>query len=275
MNERAPIAIFDSGVGSYSVVREIREQLPLESIVYFADRASFPYGDKTPEELVVIVEKSIRWLEERFAPKLIVVASNTPSLEVPETLQGSQGVQVVGIFPPLKEAEEKSKSGRIAVLGTRGTVGSKKLDEYIQNQNLADETEIFKVDASKMVELVESGIFLADSQETERVIRSVMDPILKEQSGIDVMTLSSTHLPFLTGYLERLYPDIAFLDPASSLAAEIKTFLSGHAGLVDREAGDIRVLATENDSRELTAENLSKTLGALGLHVEVEPTPVL
>ena len=76
-----PIAVFDSGLGSLSVVRELRKIVPSENILYFADKKNFPYGNKTKSELKSIMLKSINFLE-KYQPKLIVMASNTPSVQI-------------------------------------------------------------------------------------------------------------------------------------------------------------------------------------------------
>jgi glutamate racemase len=76
-----PIAVFDSGLGSLSVVREIRKIIPSENLLYFADKMNFPYGKKSKDELKSIITNSIRFLE-KYRPKLIVMASNTPSVQV-------------------------------------------------------------------------------------------------------------------------------------------------------------------------------------------------
>lgn len=269
MKEGAPIAVFDSGVGSYSVVREMRSELPSESLVYFADRASFPYGEKTHDELAVIVQTAIGWLEKNFEPKLIIVASNTPSLEVPRALKSPRGTRVMGIFPPLKEAEENSKNKEIAVLATRGTIESPELESYIKKQNLRPETSVYKADASRMVGLVESGIFLSDPDTAEKTIRETVDPLLKQHPNIDVMTLSSTHLPFLADYLRALYPSVAFLDPAASVARDARAFLESESNRAKGEGG-VRVFATENKAGGLTIDGFRKILALLGLDTSVE-----
>lgn len=269
MHERAPIAVFDSGVGSYSVVKKLREELPHESIVYLADRAEFPYGEKTREELKSVVEKTILWLEENFEPKLIIVASNTPSLQVLDSVHSKHNTPLLGVFPPLREAEEKSETQQIAVLATRGAVRSSEIDSFVEKQDLLPGTSVHKVDASGMVALVEPGTFLYDKEKTEAGIRTALEPVFAEHPDIDVMTLSSTHLPFLLEYLETLYPHIVFLDPASSVAEEARSIILGNGALREGN-GSVRVLTTEDEAGKFKAEDLKKILALLGLETEVE-----
>ncbi|MDR5876031.1 hypothetical protein [Vreelandella gomseomensis] len=77
-----PIAVFDAGIGSYAIVAEIHRRLPKQDIVYFADRASFPYGSKGREELLAVMQRTLRFLE-RYAPPAIVIASTTSSGSIP------------------------------------------------------------------------------------------------------------------------------------------------------------------------------------------------
>jgi glutamate racemase len=76
-----PIMVFDSGIGSMSIIKELRRELPNENILYFADRANFPYGNKSHKRLLEIMKNTIKYLE-RFKPKIIIIASNTPSLQI-------------------------------------------------------------------------------------------------------------------------------------------------------------------------------------------------
>jgi glutamate racemase len=76
-----PVAVFDSGIGSLSIIRELRREVQNEDLLYFADRAHFPYGSKSHGELREIIVNSVNYLR-RYKPKLVVVASNTPSVQV-------------------------------------------------------------------------------------------------------------------------------------------------------------------------------------------------
>ena len=92
------IAIFDSGLGSLSIIKPIRRTTKAE-IIYFADQKNFPYGKKSKLELSRIITKSVRMLREQFSPDLVVIASNTPSLILGKRF----GRNVEYVLPPLKE----------------------------------------------------------------------------------------------------------------------------------------------------------------------------
>lgn len=269
MEKTAPIAVFDSGVGSYSIVRVLQKELPHEHIIYLADRASFPYGGKSREALKDIVHTSIAWLEAQYRPKIIIVASNTPSIQVLDEVKKEHTTTLIGVFPPLEKAVKLSKTKHVALLATKGAVVSSEIDDYIKSKNLSPEVMVHKVNASDLVALVEPGTFQTDVKGTESVIKSVLDPVLAADALIDVMTLSSTHLPFLCEYLAQLYPHIAFLDPAQDVVSAVRRVL-GNENASSTERGSLTVLATSTEDGRLTPTDLQKTLSLLGLDANVK-----
>src|SRR2546427_12395078 len=113
------IVVFDSGLGSLSVISPIRKRFRSE-IIYFADQENYPYGTKSIPNLEKIIKSTISKLEKRFHPDVIIIGSNTPSL----LLEVTKNRKIIGVYPPLKEACRKTKSGTIAILATRSVVES-------------------------------------------------------------------------------------------------------------------------------------------------------
>lgn len=233
----AKIAVFDSGFGSLSVIKPIQKKFKSE-IIYFADQDSFPYGTKSTGELRKIVESTIKKLKEKFEPDLIVVASNTPSL----LLNPERQKRVLGIYPPLKDAVKKTRTKTMAVLVTRSVVESKELQNYIKQQ-VPIGIKVIKIDASSLVDLVESGKFISEKEFCKKKIRNILQPIQKE--NVDVATLSSTHLPFLLPMLKQVFPNITFIDPANCLANKVSLLLKNKKSDTRKlkifASGDIKV----------------------------------
>ncbi|KKW47909.1 hypothetical protein A3C21_01690 [Candidatus Kaiserbacteria bacterium RIFCSPHIGHO2_02_FULL_59_21] len=267
MENNSPIAVFDSGVGSYSIIRVLQKKLSNENIIYLADRANFPYGNKSREELLAIVNRTISWLENNYKPKLIVVASNTPSVQVLDEVRRDHSTNLIGIFPSIEHAVEISKTKHIAILGTKGMVESLEIERYINSKNI-DNAIIHKVNASDLVALVESGTFKNDKPKTTTTVAVILEPILAGDSLIDVMTLSSTHLPFLREYFERACPQITFLDPAAEVATEVERALTD-TDIVSSGPGSLRILAT--GGREA---DLKHILSVLDLDTNVEAATI-
>ncbi len=207
------IAVFDSGLGSLSIIRPIW-RLTKSEIVYFADQKNFPYGHKTRIQLDGIIRGRIAMLRERFRPDLIIVGSNTPTL----LLKNLIGGDVAGVTPPLRLAAGASKTGRIAILATKSVAQSPELSEFIKSQNVPG--PVFRINASPLVKLVESGLFLSDPAGCAAVIRRLLKRTIAD-NGIDTATLSSTHLPFLSRHLRDEFPTVRFLDPAECIARTI------------------------------------------------------
>lgn len=206
------VVVFDSGLGSLSIIQAI-QKIAKTDIVYFADQKNYPYGKKTSKELYRIITNTIQSLNEKFKPDVIIVGSNTPTLLFPDLFDNKT---VMGVLPPLMEAQKKTKTNSIAVLGTTATINSKHTGKYIK-KNISKNISITKIDASEMIDLVESTRFLSNKQFSKKIILQTLCDVIV-QKNIDVVTLSSTHLPFLLGYLKKLFPDVMFLDPAGEVA---------------------------------------------------------
>ena len=214
----AKIVVFDSGLGSLSIIQAIQKVMK-SHIIYFADQKNFPYGKKSKLEITKIIIKTLDFLDQQFHPDLIVIGSNTPSLLV-ETNKKN----IVRVLPPIKNASRLSTTGNIAILATRATIESKQLSEYLRKSNLPKHVKVKKIDASRLINLVENTKFISDQKLCERMIKK----ILTEQFSkfdIDVATLSSTHLPFLLPLLKKQFPNIIFLDPAEEVARKVKRIM--------------------------------------------------
>ena len=206
------IAVFDSGLGSLSIINAIQKKCKSD-IIYFADQKNFPYGKKSKKQLDTIIKQTIKMLEENFSPDVIVMASNTPSLMLKITNR-----KVIGVYPPLREAILLSKTKNIAILGTQAAIKSKSLSSYIKKFNFS-KNKIYKVNSSILVDLVESNKFATNKKYCKKIIRKTLSDILS--NDIDVVTLSSTHLSFLKSLLSLEFPHVKFVDPADIIASKV------------------------------------------------------
>ena len=234
------IAVFDSGLGSLSIIKAIQKICKSE-IIYFADQKNFPYGKKSKKQLETVIKQTIKLLEENFSPDVIVMASNTPSLMVKITNK-----KMIGVNPPIKEAMMLSETKNIAILGTRAAVKSKSLSSYIKNFNFSKDKKIHKINSSILVELVESNKFITDKVYCKKIIKKILGDIFSDK--IDVATLSSTHLSFLKSLLSAEFPHVKFIDSADIVARKVlanikknkskkntmKIFTSGNVKLFQR-----------------------------------------
>ena len=246
----AKVVVFDSGFGSLSIIKAI-QKITRAEIIYFADQKNFPYGKKSISQLRKIITKTIDSLQKEFDPQVIVVGSNTPSI----LLGGYKSSRIIGVYPPLKEASQKTKTYSIAILSTQNVVKSKALDELIR-KNVTKKVNVLKINASPLVELVESGKFIENKRFCEKKIKSFLEKKFLD-NNIDVVTLSSTHLPFLLPFLQQTFPKISFLDPAESV---VKKIMRKHKS---RDQASLKIYSSGNVSK------FQKQLHKIGINNKV------
>ena len=256
-----PVAVFDSGIGSLSIIRELKREVPNEDLLYFADRAHFPYGTKSHSQLREIIFNTINYLM-RYKPKLIVVASNTPSVQVlDEVKRMLTDVPIIGVRPPLKEAARMTKKKHIGIMATEGTIRSKELEIQIRRE-VPQHILVSKFNASPIVELIEQGVHLDNERRTFDVVSRVLGDGVDEK--LDVITLSSTHLPFVKTYLNALLPSVRFVDPAQIVAKDVRKFLKSYRMAKKSGTGRLQILVSDS-KREF-----EKSVRAMGIREPVE-----
>jgi len=249
------IVIFDSGFGSLSIIRPIQKKMKSE-IIYFADQKNFPYGTKSVSELKKIIKSTIIRLEKKFNPDLIIIGSNTPSLLLKKLIK----LQIIGVYPPLGHAVNKTKSGSIAILATKSVIESNMLKNFIK-RNVPKKIKVNPINASSLIDLVESGKFIYDKKFCRKKIEKVLlKPIIN--NNVDVVTLSSTHLPFLLPILRQVFPNIIFLDPAylvvNQVIKKLKTKKSKQNSMEIFTSGNVKLF--QKQLRQIGIENTVKQL---------------
>jgi glutamate racemase len=256
-----PVAVFDSGIGSLSIIRELKREVPNEDLLYFADRAHFPYGTKSHPQLREIIFNTINYLK-RYKPKIIVVASNTPSVQVlDEVKKMITDTPIIGVRPPLKEAARMTKKKHIGIMATEGTIRSKELEIQIRRE-VPQHILVSKFNASPIIELIEQGVHLDNERRTFDVVSRVLGDGVDEK--LDVITLSSTHLPFVKTYLNALLPTVRFVDPAQIVARDVRKFLKFYRMAKKSGTGKLQILVSDG-KREF-----EKSVRAIGIREPVE-----
>jgi len=258
MPDNRAIAVFDSGIGSLSVIQALRQELTNESIVYLADRAHYPYGRKTKEQLRSIIVQTLKFLE-KFDPKSIIVASITPSMLVLREARLHTMVPVFGVYPMLNDAVALSKTKHIALMATEGTIQSNELDEYIKPYIMT--AKIVLVNASPMIDLIESGQSLQDGNVKEVIIRAMHN--VKSDPKIDVAVLGSTHLPLIKDHMANIFPKMQFVNPALDTVKHVKTYLQ-QQDMASQGKGSMQIFVSKN------REPFEKIIRTLGIKEKVE-----
>lgn len=251
------VAVFDSGLGSLSVIRGIRSQISKENIIYFADKKNFPYGEKSVDELEQIMRETVKILSN-FSPKIIVVASITPSIQILSKIQSMSSIPILGVTIPLKEASKITKKKHIGILGTKSTIKSRHLEEQIKSE-VPQDIFVTRFDASQIIEIIEKGIFLKNDESTFDTISRTLEGL--EDTNVDVLVFSSTHLSFIRSHLTTKYPSIRIIDPTINAVKEIKQFLKINNMLRKNGQGRIRIIVNGNKNE---FQSLIKIMGLSG-----------
>jgi glutamate racemase len=236
-----PVAVFDSGVGSLSVVRELKKVIPHENLLYFADRFHFPYGNKSHQQLHEVILASIKFLEN-YKPKVIVVASITPSVQILDKVRTRVNSQIIGVMPPLRGAAKLSKKKHIGIMATEGTIFSEELAALLRKE-VPQAIQVTKFNASPIIELIENGTYISNERKTFDTISHILMGKL-EKEDIDVIILCSTHLPFVCNYLSSLFPRVKFIDPCHNVAKDVKKFLLHNRMLRKSGIGRLQLVAS-------------------------------
>jgi len=257
MKLHRPIGIFDAGIGSYAIVERVRARFPQQDIVYFADRESFPYGAKTPAELLSSVQRATEFLQAQGCVA-VILASNAPSIVVLTPLRAAVSVPVIGVFPPVREALSRSTTKEVAILGVRSMTDSQAMRDYADAHREPD-SSVHLINASPLVDLVETFAFIDAPEETQRVVTDFIAKVRQAQPAIDVMTMSSTHLPWLKPFFEAAAPDVSFLDPADTVIEEIATHTS---------SGEGRTVCVATESEKLPLLEFNAALKAIGAPIQ-------
>ncbi|HEY3013442.1 MAG TPA: glutamate racemase [Gemmatimonadales bacterium] len=221
---RAPVGIFDSGIGGLTVARAIYERLPRESTIYFGDTARVPYGPKSPDTVKRYSLEILRWLLDQGV-KAVVVACNTSTAHALRALQEATPVPVLGVIKPgARAAIAAGGAGPIGVIGTTGTIASDAYNRAIQA--LAPGLPVIQRACPLFVPFVEEGWF--DHPATELVAADYLREL--REACVRSLVLGCTHYPLLKPLLQRVMgPEVRLIDSGQATAAALETILADRA----------------------------------------------
>lgn len=248
-----PIGVFDSGVGGLTILRALRRALPCEHLIYFGDTANVPYGGKSKTAVTRLALNVARFLEQRGV-KLIVVACNTASAQALSTLQKELKVPVLGVIKPGADAALcATRNGKIAVLGTQGTVESKSYVKEIAKRR--KNATVFQQACPLFVPLAEEGF--AHKPAAKLIAQEYLAPVRK--SGADTVILGCTHYPILKKMIAQIMGSrVTLVDSADTLAHTVTQFLQAK-NLAATGRGRVKLYAS--DAPEKFTRAAQKLLG--------------
>ena len=210
-NSRQRIGLFDSGVGGLTVLREMYRQMPTESLLYFADSARLPYGERSPGEILQFVREILDWMCAQNV-KMIIMACNTSSALALETVRHEYDIPILGVvLSGAKAAVEQGE--RIGVIATAATAKSHAYRQAIQEIN--PQAHVWEMACPQFVSLIERNQLY--TEETKKVAQQYLTPLLEQQ--IDTLIYGCTHYRHLEQTIRALLPaSIRTIDPAEYIA---------------------------------------------------------
>jgi glutamate racemase len=258
MSSSPPIGIFDSGIGGLSVAREIHRALPAEQLLYLADSAYVPYGDRAVEEVRARTLGAARQLIAAGA-KLLVVACNTASGAALELLRERLDIPVVGLEPAVKPAVAGSRNGRVGVMATVGTLRSERFARLLEAH--ANGATVLAQPCPGLADLIEDGHL--DDDELRACLHQHLAPL--REAGVDTVVLGCTHYPFVLEQIAaELGPGVRIVDSAPAIARQTARVLGERGALAAEGTGALRILTTGDPAE----------VGAVAARIWGSPLPV-
>ena len=253
------IAVFDSGLGGLTAVKELMNVLPDENIIYFGDTGRVPYGSRSDETIIKYVRSDVNFLKT-FDVKLIIVACGTASTVALPVIRNEIEIPMIGVVSPtVQAAVNATRNNKIGVLGTAGTISSGKYEAEIKKIN--PDIYVNNKACPLFVPLVENGF--TDNEVAYLVCKHYLEDVLSE--GVDTIILGCTHYPLLEKSIAKVAgPDVKLINSGAVTANYTKSYLTQH-----------NMLATEKKAlqyRYYVSDSIDKFAGAadtfLGKHIE-------
>lgn len=264
----APIGIFDSGLGGLSILRDIRQLCPHESLLYAADSQYAPYGDRPAAFVEARTLQICEWLVGQGC-KMLVIACNTATAHAVQRLRERLSLPVVGVEPGLKPAAAASRSKVVGVLATSNTLRSTKFANLLAS--LGDTARFVCTPGIGLVPLIEQGDVSGPA--VREKLRAYLAPML--DAGADTLVLGCTHYPFLSDTIRDLAGDaLTLVDTGAAVARQVQRRLGDLSLAADHGATPVVRYVTTKEAAHL------RNMAAALLHVDaqtetvfIEPAP--
>jgi glutamate racemase len=257
-----PVGVFDSGIGGLTVLKEIINELPYESIIYLGDTARVPYGIRSPETVTRYSFENTKFLFSKDV-KLLVIACNTASSISLDAIQNNTSIPVVGVIEPgAKAAVNTTKNKKIGVIGTEATIRSQAYAKAIEH--LDNTIEVFSLACPLFVPLAEEG--WTEGEIALLIARRYLHSI--KDKGIDTIVLGCTHYPLLKNVIaDVMGKGVALIDSAIETSREVHNILERLSLKRQQKSATIREFYV-TDSPEKFLKVGEKFLGQKIDHIE-------
>lgn len=239
-HNNSAIGVFDSGVGGISVLKHIHALLPHEDLLYVADSANAPYGNKSQEFIRERAFALSDFLIGKGA-KALVVACNTATAAAISALRERYSIPIIGMEPAVKPAAAATKTGVIGVLATVGTLKSAQFAALLENYGQG--IKVVTEGCPGLVECIERGEL--DTQETRKLLEGYIKPLLG--AGADTIVLGCTHYPFVKPLIQEIAGlEITLIDTSGAVARQLQKRLIEQSLMAEARKGNISCWTNSN-----------------------------
>ncbi len=227
------IAVFDSGIGGISVLRELVRQMPGERFLYFGDSRNAPYGDRSTQQVRELTLSAAKKLYDRGLKALVIACNTATSAAIQQLREIYPDLLVVGIEPALKPAADRFPKGHVGIMATQVTLREQKLHSQLERFS---DMQVSLIPAPGLVELIEAG--KADTPETYALLEKILSPYAGK---LDALVLGCTHYPFVKDAVGRILGDrTVLLDGSEGTARHTRHCLES-AGLLENGEGSVQI----------------------------------
>ena len=257
--DKRPIGIFDSGVGRITVLKEIKEKLPKENIIYLGDTKNFPYGNKSKEDIIRFSIDNVQKLLKQNV-KIIVIACGTATSQAIEVLKEKFDIPIIGIIEPTVEYVKKQQIDEIGVIATEGTIRSgaweNKLKEKIDGINVENKA------CPMLAEIAEEG--KAKSIEGRNAIKEYMQPF--KSKHIDKIILGCTHYPIYDEIIrQELNYEVELINSGTIVAKYLKEYLQ-QKDMLNKDEKMVEKIYLTKPEKEF--KNIAKNIMKVDMKIE-------
>lgn len=244
MTNNNPIGLFDSGIGGTSIWKEIHQLLPNENTIYLADSKNAPYGQKSKDEIIHLSSKNTEFLLNQNC-KIIVVACNTATTNAIKELRVKYDIPFIGIEPAIKPAALHSKTQKIGILATKGTLNSELFYKHVEQ---FQDIQIIEQIGFGLVELIENGEI--NSKEMKDLLKKYLNPMM--ECNIDYLVLGCSHYPYLIPQIKKILPsNIKIIDSGEAVAKQTKKILDEKVGFRETNEKSEQLFYTNTNPKVL------------------------
>ena len=229
------IGIFDSGIGGVTVLHELLKVLPHQDYLYYSDSINNPYGDKSSEELIKIVDDVVLYLIDKGC-EVIVIACNTASSVCKDYLRKKYDIPFIAIEPAYKMVYDYAREKKTLVMATKATIESK---HFLELYNKYDNHNTILCSCSGLADLIED----CNSEAIEEYLVSKIG----KYKGVENVVLGCTHYPLIKKEINSILGNVNFFDGSKGVSAETKRICIDKKILKSEGEGHVEFFDSSND----------------------------